>query len=104
MLHSRRRLTVYSLQATNQLELYALGPSRERGDMMGLGNLRFFLAIIVVCFLLQNVSASLGDWLPEFRECVEVSQNSRRNYINTDRDRFARRRTVCPERISYVSH
>lgn len=64
---------------------------------------RCFSVVLVLCALLQITSASLGDRLPEFHECVEVSQRIK-EAINAHNNRFAKPKTAFPARINSVSH
>ncbi|KAJ5525021.1 hypothetical protein N7513_010139 [Penicillium frequentans] len=47
------------------------------------GNLSALLAIILLACLFGQSSASLGDHLPDFRECVKVCQTENCNSGNS---------------------
>jgi len=70
-------------------------------------SLRHLIAAIVVCSLAGTAQASLGDRLPEFRECVKVSPSSSRDPFKKGarthpRRRFARKPIARMTQLQFV--
>ena len=58
----------------------------------------------LIALLTHQAAASLGDRLPDFRECVKVSGHfSRRERKSSDLARYAKLRTVKVVKLVYVS-
>lgn len=68
------------------------------------GNLSALLAIILLACLVGQSSASLGDHLPDFRECVKVNfpPYTRSLYTSNFLSRFVKPRTAILAIRCYV--
>lgn len=60
------------------------------------------LILVIALYFAVNVSASIGDRLPEFRKCVEVNFSIYQQEWNSDKSRFAKLRIACQEKAVCV--